>query len=77
MMNEKVLELAKQSGLIQYESDGKLMDVEIFANLLIQRFIHLIGDQELSFHYLDEPEGVDAMRVLKNYVREYFEVPYE
>ena len=59
-MNKKILELAKQSGLIQYESDGKLMEVEIFANLLIQRFIHLIGDQQLSFHYLEEPGGKDA-----------------
>ena len=74
MMNEKILELAKQSGLIQYDSDSKAKEVEIFANLLIQRFIHLIGDQQLSFHYLEEPEGEDAMRVLRDYVQDYFEV---
>ena len=73
-MNEKILELAKQSGLIQYDSDSKAKEVEIFANLLIQRFIHLIGDQQLSFHYLEEPEGEDAMRVLRDYVQDYFEV---
>lgn len=71
-MNEKILALAKQSGVIQYESDGKIMDVEIFANLLIQRFIHLIGDQQLSFHYLEKPESEDAMRVLRDYVQEHF-----
>ena len=74
MMNEKILELAKQSGLIQYESDSKAKEAEIFAMLLIHRFFNLIGDQELSFHYLEEPECVDAMRVLKSYVQEYFEV---
>ena len=77
MMNEKILELAKQSGLIQYDSDSKAKEVEIFAILLIHRFFNLIGDQEISFHYLEEPECVDAMRVLKSYVQDYFEVLYE
>jgi hypothetical protein len=35
-MNERILELAKQSGLIQYDSDGKIEEVKEFAILLIQ-----------------------------------------
>jgi hypothetical protein len=35
-MNPRILELAKQSGLIQYDSDGKIEEVKEFARLLIQ-----------------------------------------
>lgn len=34
-MNERILELAKRSGLIQYETDGKIREVEDFAKLLV------------------------------------------
>jgi hypothetical protein len=35
-MNERILELAKQSGLIQYDTDSKMNDAEKFAELLVQ-----------------------------------------
>lgn len=34
-MNKRILELAKQSGLIKYESDGKMEEVEKFAELIV------------------------------------------
>jgi len=36
-MNEQILRLAKQSGLIQYESDGKIEEVEKFAELIVRQ----------------------------------------
>jgi Mg2+/Co2+ transporter CorC len=36
VMNERILMLAKQSGLIQYESDGKIEEVEKFAELIVR-----------------------------------------
>jgi hypothetical protein len=33
-MNERIKELAKQSGLIQYDTDSKMNDVEKFAQLI-------------------------------------------
>ena len=35
-MNERIRQLARQSGLIQYDTDGKMVDVEKFAELIIQ-----------------------------------------
>ena len=34
-MNKQILDLAKQSGLIQYDSDGKLEEVRKFALLIV------------------------------------------
>ena len=39
----KIRELAKQSGLIKYESDGKMEEVEKFAKLIVQECIDLIS----------------------------------
>jgi hypothetical protein len=35
-MNKRIRELAKQSGLIQYESDSKMEEVEKFAELIVR-----------------------------------------
>jgi len=35
-MNERIKELAKQSGLIQYDSDDKMVDAEKFAQLIVE-----------------------------------------
>ena len=35
-MNKHILRLAKQSGLIQYESDGKMEEAEKFAKLIVR-----------------------------------------
>ena len=34
-MNQRIKELAKQSGLIQYDTDSKMNDVEKFAELIV------------------------------------------
>ena len=36
-MNKRIRELAKQSGLVQYESDGKMEEVEKFAELIVRQ----------------------------------------
>lgn len=36
-MNKHILMLAKQSGLIQYESDSKMEEVEKFAELIVRQ----------------------------------------
>lgn len=35
-MNKRIRQLARQSGLIQYDTDGKMIDAEKFAELIIQ-----------------------------------------
>ena len=35
-MNERIKELAKEAGLIQYDTDGKMEDVEKFAELIVR-----------------------------------------
>lgn len=35
-MNNRILELAKQAGLIQYDSDGKREEVQKFALLIVK-----------------------------------------
>ena len=35
-MNKRIRQLARQSGLIQYDTDGKMVDAEKFAELIIQ-----------------------------------------
>lgn len=34
-MNERIRELARQSGIIQYDSDGKASEVQRFAELIV------------------------------------------
>ena len=34
-MNQRIRELARQSGIIQYDSDGKASEVERFAELIV------------------------------------------
>lgn len=34
-MTDRILDLAKQAGLIQYDSDGKLEEVQKFALLIV------------------------------------------
>jgi len=43
-MNERTRELARQSGIIQYDSDGKASEVERFAELIVRECIQNIRD---------------------------------
>ena len=35
-MNEHIIRLAKKSGLIQYESDGKMEEAKKFAEMIVR-----------------------------------------
>jgi hypothetical protein len=50
-MNERIKELAKESGLIQYDTDGKIQDVEKFAELIVQECI-----EQFAFSVTDNTE---------------------
>ena len=56
-MNERILRLAKQSGLIQYESDGKMEEVDKFAELIVQEVLsvqeQLIAKGHNAWHLHD------------------------
>ena len=49
-MNERIRELARQSSLIQYNSDGTMVDAEKFAELIVKECARVIdrGDGEMS-----------------------------
>lgn len=49
-MNERIKELAKQSGLIQYDTDSKLVEVKKFAELIIEECASLF-----PITFTDEP----------------------
>jgi len=55
-MNEKIRELAKQSGLVQYDSDSKMIDAEKFAELIIIDIAFHFGD---DVDYLKEHFGIN------------------
>jgi hypothetical protein len=52
-MNERILELAKQSGLIQYDTDSKMNDVEKFAELIVQKCANVCQNDDDSARILD------------------------
>ena len=48
-MNDRIRELARQSGIIQYDSDGKVSEVERFAELIVTEC-----SNTLEFHGFDD-----------------------
>jgi hypothetical protein len=52
-MNERIKELAKQSGLIQYDTDSKMNDVEKFAELIVQKCANVCQNDDDSARILD------------------------
>jgi hypothetical protein len=47
-MNQRIRELAKQSGLIQYDTDSKMNDVEKFAELIVRE----CGNYLMSYEFI-------------------------
>jgi len=43
-MNKHIISLAKKSGLIQYESDGKIEEVKKFAELIVKECVTIMTD---------------------------------
>jgi hypothetical protein len=64
-MNERILELAKQSGLIQYDTDSKMNDVEKFAQLIVLECLSIVESNtygssgEYDYSYSDENSAAD------------------
>jgi hypothetical protein len=52
-MNQRIRELAKQSGLIQYDTDSKMNDVEKFAELIVQKCANVCQNDDDSARILD------------------------
>jgi hypothetical protein len=55
-MNERIRELARQSGIIQYDSDGKASEVERFAELIVRECIEIsqvgsITEEKIKKHF--------------------------
>ena len=63
-MNTRIKELAKQSGLIQYDSDGKLQDAEKFAQLIIQECVEVCLQQRdpSNLNYKPSEKFADAIK---------------
>jgi hypothetical protein len=38
-MNERIRELARESGLVQYDTDSKMQDAERFAELIVRECV--------------------------------------
>ena len=65
-MNKRLLELAKESGLIQYDSDSKMQEAEKFAELIITECMEIVLESDPSPKMsLGEPYGtiIDNMKV--------------
>jgi len=65
-MNTRLLKLAKESGLIQYDSDSKMQEAEKFAELIITECMEIVLESDPSPKMnLGEPYGtiIDNMKV--------------
>jgi hypothetical protein len=61
-MNQRIKELAKQSGLIQYDTDSKMNDAEKFAKLIVKECMEQLvkeGDAWEQFSR-NPPEGQET-----------------
>ena len=47
-MNKNIISLAKKSGLIQYESDGKMEEAKKFAEMIVQECADIITSQDVD-----------------------------
>lgn len=65
-MNTRLLKLAKESGLIQSDSDSKMQETEKFAELIITECMEIVLESDPSPKInLGEPYGtiIDNMKV--------------
>jgi hypothetical protein len=52
-MNERIRELARESGLVQYDADSKMLDAERFAELIVRECLS-IADRRGAYEVMDE-----------------------
>ena len=54
-MRDRIIELAKEAGLITYDSDDKMSQVEQFAKLLVDEVESYIEESEGDIDYVRFP----------------------
>jgi hypothetical protein len=52
-MNEGIRELARESGLVQYDADSKMQDAERFAELIVRECLS-IADRRGAYEVMDD-----------------------
>jgi hypothetical protein len=52
-MNERIRELARESGLVQYDADSKMLDAERFAELIVRECLS-IADRRGAYEVMDD-----------------------
>lgn len=57
-MNDRIRELARQSGIIQYDSDGKASEVQRFAELIVMDCASIV------YNNSDDDQGETLSRLL-------------
>ena len=73
MMNERIRELAIQSGL-PTALDYHQKRYEKFAELILKNVFDRFGDEILSLHYLKQECCQDSVHLLKSKIQEHFGV---
>ena len=53
-MVERIRALAKESGLIQYDTDGKIQDVEKFAELIVRECADIASINQHQYNSVGE-----------------------
>lgn len=67
-MNKEILKFAKYSGLIQYDSDDKIQEVEQFAEMIIQECIDLISPYTINgVEMIDHGKHLHPIYVIKEH----------
>lgn len=80
-MNNRIIELAKQSGLVTYDSDSKMSQVEQFVQLLVNEVESYIEEAEGDIDYVrflidrrlkkksGDLKGGDVLKLLANRIK--------
>ena len=73
-MNERILELAKQSGILQYESDGKLPEIEKFSKLILKEVLAELDHFNIAYD-TEYDQGVhDGFWFARNFIGATFQI---
>ena len=72
-MNERIKELARQSGLIQYDTDSKLVDAEKFAELIVKECMDICKQHPSRIVSNNWNAGAVAPHLVKEF-KEHFGV---
>lgn len=73
-MNKRIRELAKQFGRIQYESDGKMEEVEKFAELIVKETIDEMITQMYRCYGMDESNNPQFYKMIDRTIQEMLDV---